>query len=140
MTDTAELVQRLRVFGKCTCDPAYLVRKLHDPQCWGCDIREDLEAAADTLEREKRRADELESDCLEALPGVWYMDLPDGGAPSLGTQVKRMGTDVRQLRARLDAIVAMAKAQAPYYNYLEPWERCPLDTALRALILDGDKP
>lgn len=40
----------------------------------------------------------LESDVLDVLPSVYYMDPPDGGDVSLGEQVKRMAEDAANWR------------------------------------------
>jgi len=42
----------------------------------------------------------LEQACKEALPGVYYMDPPDGGDVSLGEQVLRMGKDAARYRTQ----------------------------------------
>lgn len=50
------------------------------------------------LERLRTDLATLEQACKEALPGVYYMDPPDGGDVSLGEQVLRMGNDAQRYR------------------------------------------
>lgn len=50
------------------------------------------------LERLRTDLAALEQACKEALPGVYYMDPPDGGDVSLGEQVLRMGKDAERYR------------------------------------------
>jgi len=59
--------------------------------------------AAPTLDDElaqdrMRELCKLESDVLDVLPSVYYMDPPDGGDVSLGEQVKRMAEDAANWR------------------------------------------
>ena len=51
-----------------------------------------------TLESELSDLRQLQAAVLEALPGVYYMDLPDGGDLPLGEQVKRMARDAKAWR------------------------------------------
>ena len=50
------------------------------------------------LESELSDLRQLQAAVLEALPGVYYMDLPDGGDAPLGEQVRRMARDAKAWR------------------------------------------
>lgn len=52
------------------------------------------------IELEQLRAENysLQAAILNALPGVRYMDPPDGGSPSLAEQLRRMATDAERYR------------------------------------------
>lgn len=72
-----------------------------------CGVARHLAAEASSViekgvveELERLRADltGLEQVCKEALPGVYYMDPPDGGDVSLTEQVLRMGKDAERYR------------------------------------------
>ncbi len=67
------------------------------------------DARIDTLTEWYANALNVINECSEALPGVAYMDQPDGGSVSVQEQVRRMRQDCHQLRAELAAI----KAQEP---------------------------
>ncbi|GEM_PF-2534579 len=54
-------------------------------------------------EADKARIAELDDALCKLLPGCEYMDPPDGGSPSLITQVQRMVEDYRQRIAELDS-------------------------------------
>lgn len=58
----------------------------------------DLAADRDRLEKDLQ-------DVAEALPGVAYMDPPDGGSPSVAEQVQRMYAD---LRTQVDVVARLA--------------------------------
>jgi hypothetical protein len=60
-------------------------------------IRE-LLAAHDALKAENEKLLTLERDVSNALPGVYYMDPPDGGSAPLGEQVRRMAVDAARYR------------------------------------------
>lgn len=60
-------------------------------------IRE-LLAAHDALKAENEKLLTLERDVLSTLPGVYYMDPPDGGDVSLLKQLKRMANDAARYR------------------------------------------
>jgi hypothetical protein len=60
-------------------------------------IRE-LLAAHDALKAENEKLLTLERDVLSTLPGVYYMDPPDGGSAPLGEQVRRMAVDAARYR------------------------------------------
>lgn len=70
--------------------------------CEGCEKRlaQSRLIAGFEAEIERLRTDlaTLEQVCKEALPGVYYMDPPDGGDVSLGEQVLRMGKDAERYR------------------------------------------
>lgn len=52
----------------------------------------------DEIERLRSGRNELEAAISNALPGVRYMDPPDGGSPSLAEQLRRMATDAERYR------------------------------------------
>jgi len=54
-------------------------------------------------EADKARIAELDDALCKLLPGCEYMDPPDGGSPSLITQVQRMVEDYRQRIADLES-------------------------------------
>lgn len=76
---------------------------------------EKLEADYSSLLADRDRlAGELQ-ECAEALPGVAYMDPPDGGSPSIAEQVRRMYADLRtqvESVTRLTAELSAARADA----------------------------
>lgn len=105
-----------------------------------------LEAA----ERENERLRALEGDVLNTLPGVYYMDSPDGGDVSLLQQLKRMANDAARYRLlrRKFAIISDGESNAefcpinlPRPTYIAPNTAIELDTALdrERLGLDGAK-
>ncbi|MEB7605327.1 hypothetical protein [Enterobacter kobei] len=51
----------------------------------------------------KDRAAEMDDALCQLLPGVQYMDPPDGGSPSLIEQVRRMVADYRERISELEA-------------------------------------
>ncbi len=60
-------------------------------------IRE-LLAAHDALKAENEKLLTLERDVLSTLPGVYYMDPPDGGDVSVLEQLRRMAKDAQRYR------------------------------------------
>jgi len=59
---------------------------------------ERLRAERDALKVENEKLSALERDVSNALPGVYYMDPPDGGSVPLGEQVRRMAVDAARYR------------------------------------------
>ena len=57
-----------------------------------------FEAEIDRLRAENEVLREIERDMSNALPGVYYMDPPDGGSVPLGEQVRRMAVDAARYR------------------------------------------
>ena len=57
-----------------------------------------LLAELDRLRAENEVLREIERDVSNALPGVYYMDPPDGGSVPLGEQVRRMAVDAARYR------------------------------------------
>ena len=55
-----------------------------------------------------------EAQLFALLPGVWYRDLPDGGAPDLLTMLQRMADDAAKWRGMPGA--TGAAAPAPVYE------------------------
>ena len=55
-------------------------------------------AELDRLRAENEVLREIERDVSNALPGVYYMDPPDGGSVPLGEQVRRMAVDAARYR------------------------------------------
>ncbi len=64
---------------------------------------------------DKRRIAETDEALCNLLPGVEYMDPPDGGSLSLITQVQRMVEDYRQRIAELEARTITVKLSNPVY-------------------------
>lgn len=101
-----------------------------------------------TAERDEARA---ERDALaNVLPGVYYMDPPDGGDVSLLKQLQRMSNDAARYRLlrRKFAIISDGEGNAefcpinlPRPTYIAPNTAIELDTALdrERLGLDGAK-
>lgn len=58
----------------------------------------------DEIERLRSGRNELEAAISNALPGVRYMDPPDGGSPSLAEQLRRMATDAERYLWLRDAL------------------------------------
>ena len=65
--------------------------------CHPAAIRE-LLVERDALKVENEKLLALERDMSNALPGVYYMDPPDGGSVPLGEQVRRMAVDAARYR------------------------------------------
>lgn len=112
-------------------------------------IRE-LLAAHDALKAENEKLLTLERDVLSTLPGVYYMDPPDGGDASLLKQLERMSNDAARYRLlrRKFAIISDGEGNAefcainlPRPTYIAPNTAIELDTALdrERLGLDGAK-
>lgn len=102
----------------------------------------------DAAEAEKERLRELERSAALTLPGVYYMDPPDGGDASLLKQLQRMSNDAARYRLlrRKFAIISDGEGNAefcpinlPRPTYIAPNSAIELDTALdrERLGLDG---
>ena len=100
---------------------------------------------------ENERLLTLERDVLRTLPGVYYMDPPDGGDVSLLKQLQRMSNDAARYRLlrRKFAIISDGEGHAefcainlPRPTYIAPNTAIELDTALdrERLGLDGTRP
>lgn len=100
--------------------------------------------------REIERLREFERSAALTLPGVYYMDPPDGGDVSLLKQLKRMANDAARYRLlrRKFAIISDGEGHAefcainlPRPTYIAPNTAIELDTALdrERLGLDGAK-
>ena len=118
--------------------------------CHPAAIRE-LLAAHDALKAENEKLLTLERDVLRTLPGVYYMDPPDGGDASLLKQLQRMSNDAARYRLlrRKFAIISDGEGNAefcpinlPRPTYIAPNTAIELDTALdrERLGLDGTRP
>lgn len=112
-------------------------------------IRE-LLAEHDALKAENERLREFERSVALTLPGVYYMDPPDGGDVSLLKQLQRMSNDAARYRLlrRKFAIISDGEGHAefcainlPRPTYIAPNTAIELDTALdrERLGLDGAK-
>jgi hypothetical protein len=99
-------------------------------------------------ERENERLREFERSAALTLPGVYYMDPPDGGDVSLLKQLQRMSNDAARYRLlrRKFAIISDGEGNAefcpinlPRPTYIAPRSAIELDTALdrERLGLDG---
>ncbi len=108
-------------------------------------------AELDRLRAENEVLREIERDVSNALPGVYYMDPPDGGSVPLGEQVRRMAVDAARYRLlrRKFAIISDGEGHAefcainlPRPTYIAPSSAIELDTALdrERLGLDGTRP
>jgi len=109
-----------------------------------------LLAEHDALKAENERLREFERSVALTLPGVYYMDPPDGGDVSLLKQLKRMANDAARYRLlrRKFAIISDGEGHAefcainlPRPTYIAPNTAIELDTALdrERLGLDGAK-
>lgn len=70
-------------------------------------LREELQSARAELAALYKRAEQAEAELQEmasVLPGVAYMDPPDGGSPSIAEQVRRMRAENERLREALISI------------------------------------
>lgn len=65
-------------------------------------LRARLDKAEAEVARLRAELDEIAS----VLPGVAYMDPPDGGSPSIAEQVRRMRADLDRTAAERDALRA----------------------------------
>jgi hypothetical protein len=100
----AKMVADWRInYGLDTRTPAEAMRWWHD----NMDGKAPAGAVAalglciDEIERlraENEVLREIERDVSNALPGVYYMDPPDGGSVPLGEQVRRMAVDAARYR------------------------------------------
>ncbi len=111
---------------------------------------------AELAERDEARvmADKLTAElaaCAAALPGVYYMDSPDGGDVPVSEQLRRMAKDAERYRLlrRKFAIISDGEGHAefcainlPRPTYIAPSSAIELDTALdrERLGLDGVRP
>lgn len=104
----------------------------------------------DAAERECERLREFERSAALTLPGVYYMDPPDGGDVSLLKQLQRMSNDAARYRLlrRKFAIISDGDGNAEFCpinlsrpTYIAPNAAIELDTALdrESLGLDGAK-
>lgn len=104
----------------------------------------------DAAEAENERLREFERSAALTLPGVYYMDPPDGGDVSLLKQLQRMSNDAARycLLRRKFAIISDGEGNAefcpinlPRPTYIAPSSAIELDTALdrERLGLDGAK-
>ena len=107
-------------------------------------------------ERDEARvmADKLTAElaaCAASLPGVYYMDPPDGGDVPVSEQLRRMAKDAERYRLlrRKFAIISDGEGHAefcainlPRPTYIAPSSAIELDTALdrERLGLDGARP
>ena len=91
------------------------------------------------------------AECAAALPGVYYMDSPDGGDVPVSEQLRRMAKDAERdrLLRRKFAIISDGEGHAefcainlPRPTYIAPSSAIELDTALdrERLGLDGVRP
>lgn len=113
-----------------------------------------VQEAADEIERLRAEVEALraERDAMtNVLPGVYYMDPPDGGDVSLLKQLQRMSNDAARYRLlrRKFAIISDGEGNAefcpinlPRPTYIAPNTAIELDTALdrERLGLDGTRP
>jgi hypothetical protein len=110
----------------------------------------DLLDRLDAAERENERLREFERSAALTLPGVHYMDPPDGGDVSLLKQLQRMSNDAARYRLlrRKFAIISDGEGNAEFWpinlprpTYIAPNTAIELDTALdrERLGLDGAK-
>lgn len=101
-----------------------------------------------SLEAENERLREFERSAALTLPGVYYMDPPDGGDVSLLKQLQRSSIDAARYRLlrRKFAIISDGKGNAefcpinlPRPTYIAPNTAIELDTALdrERLGMDG---
>ena len=121
--------------------------ELHEAQKHACKMareRDEARVMADRL------ADEL-AKCAAVLPGVYYMDPPDGGDVSVSEQLRCMAKDAERYRLlrRKFAIISDGEGHAefcvinlPRPTYIAPSSAIELDTALdrECLGLDGVRP
>jgi len=93
----------------------------------------------DATEAENERLREFELSAALTLPGVYYMDPPDGGDVSLLKQLQRMSNDAARYRLlrRKFAIISDGEGNAefcpinlPRPTYIAPSSAIELDTAL----------
>ena len=107
-------------------------------------VREIERLRAELAERDEARvmADKLTAElaaCAAALPGVYYMDSPDGGDVPVSEQLRRMAKDAERYRLlrRKFAIISDGEGHAefcainlPRPTYIAPSSAIELDTAL----------
>lgn len=121
--------------------------ELHEAQKHACRMakeRDEARVMADKLTAELAA-------CAAALPGVYYMDPPDGGDVPVSEQLRRMAKDAERYRLlrRKFAIISDGEGHAefcainlPRPTYIAPSSAIELDTALdrERLGLDGARP
>lgn len=129
---------------------------LHASRLSGATAAEDarcmaiIRAEIDRLTRERDEARAEREAMANVLPGVYYMDPPDGGDVSLLKQLQRMSNDAARYRLlrRKFAIISDGEGNAefcpinlPRPTYIAPNTAIELDTALdrERLGLDGAK-
>ena len=121
--------------------------ELHEAQKHACKMARERDEARVIADRLTGELDK----CALALPGVYYMDQPDGGDVSVSEQLKRMAKDAERYRLlrRKFAIISDGEGHAefcainlPRPTYIAPSSAIELDTALdRELLgLDGARP
>lgn len=91
----------------------------------------------DTMEELRRLRDELAA-CAAAVPGVHYMDPPDGGSVTVAEQVARMARDAARYR-RMRACATFQDRNGPgLYWYLPRWDRdLPIGERLDKALSDN---
>ena len=68
MSHYEDMERRFEALRECTCHEGYKCRGLQDPDCWGCELADDLFSAAELL----RCADAAINALMKAVP-------PSGG-------------------------------------------------------------
>ena len=132
------------------CSPANMATILAHGEAQAA-ANERLTAECDELRRQLDEARAEREAMANVLPGVYYMDPPDGGSVPLGKQVRRMAMDAARYRLlrRKFAIISDGKGHAefcainlPRPTYIAPNAAIELDTALdrERLGLDGTRP
>jgi hypothetical protein len=81
------------------------------------------DARIDTLTGWYANALNVINECSEALPGVAYMDQPDGGSVSVQEQVRRMRQDCDQLRAELAVLRERVPVEYQQLSRYGNWDR-----------------
>ena len=149
MTDVIERIREAlaALDGPQTAGTSMAVNAEYAQACNPAAIRA-LLAKMERLRAENEVLREIERDVLNALPGVYYMDPPDGGSVPLGEQVRRMAVDAARYRLlrRKFAIISDGEGHAefcainlPRPTYIAPNTAIELDTALdrERLGMDG---
>jgi len=130
------------VMEKCgECDGTGLLGEIQDLYQMITE-RDQLKAENEALRREVE-------ECAATLPGVTYMDLPDGGAPTIAEQLSRMARDAERWRfvSQLAWFVDQAAWVYDIGNARSPWagERSAVDaddveSAIDAAMGKGEQP
>lgn len=118
--------------------------ELHEAQKHACKMARERDEARVIADRLTAELDK----CAAALPGVYYMDQPDGGDVSVSEQLRHMAKDAERYRLlrRKFAIISDGEGHAefcainlPRPTYIAPSSAIELDTALdrERLGLDG---